>query len=92
MRIPLELLQQHFTARYDNRLAELVRLVEVRDFDGLQLALHSLTGIAGTYGFPQITDVAREGDQQCERRDLPALKRTIAKLVRFGESWRSHAA
>lgn len=91
MKIRLEL-QQHFTARYDVRLADLVRLIDVQDFDGLQLALHSLAGIAGTYGFPEITDVAREGEQQCERRDVMSLRRTTAKLAWFRENWRSRAA
>jgi HPt (histidine-containing phosphotransfer) domain-containing protein len=92
MKIHLALLEQHFIARYDGRLATLVRLLEVPDFDGLELALHSLAGIAGTYGFPQITDVAREGEEHCDRHDLPNLRRTIARLVRFREDWRRDAA
>jgi HPt (histidine-containing phosphotransfer) domain-containing protein len=92
MKIQIELLQQLFTARYEGRLAELVRLIEARDFDGLQLVLHSLAGIAGTYGFPRITEVAREGDQQCEQHDAPGLRRTIAKLVLFADAFRIRAA
>ncbi|MEO8379722.1 MAG: Hpt domain-containing protein [Acidobacteriota bacterium] len=92
MKIQIELLQDLFISRYEGRLSTLVRLLEAGDFDGLQLALHSLVGIAGTYGFPRITDVAREGDEQCERRDEAALRRTIARLIRFREEWHREAA
>jgi len=83
MKAPLAILRTHFTARYEGRLAELVRLLEAQDLDRLELALHSLAGIAGTYGFSEITEIAREGERQCNCFDAHALRLTVARLIRF---------
>ena len=67
MNVP-DALMQRFFARFDQRLIELTRLAHASDEDALALAFHSLAGIGGTYGFQEITIVARAAEQG--RRDV----------------------
>ena len=50
----------------ERRLAEMTAALEgAADPEALMPMFHSLAGIAGTYGFPQITDISRSCEQLC---------------------------
>jgi chemotaxis protein histidine kinase CheA len=77
-------------AHFEKRLAERVVVMEatLTDLEGsnsedaraaLERQFHSLAGIAGTYGYPEITDTARDGE-------LRAALATVAELRGIVES------
>lgn len=85
------MLQERFVAGLDRRLTQLnAHVSSLRDaHDGSQIAstadelmrgFHSLAGIGGTYGFPQITDIARLGEQACRSLNTPVAEHEIADL------------
>jgi HPt (histidine-containing phosphotransfer) domain-containing protein len=73
-------LQQRFLASLDRRLDEMTELLSgTAEVEGLMRAFHSLAGIGGTYGFPQITDISRRCEAMCvlvmeEQRELAPLE------------------
>ncbi|HWS70961.1 MAG TPA: Hpt domain-containing protein [Thermoanaerobaculia bacterium] len=81
-------------ARFFERLAERVVTLQatVAAFDdgleardSLERQLHSLAGIAGTYGFGGLTDLARDGELRCgagaELAELRSVVEAIAEAA-----------
>ena len=59
-------LQQRFLAGLERRLCELTVVLDTRaDTDSLMRKFHSLTGIAGTYGYDRVTEISRECELLC---------------------------
>jgi hypothetical protein len=77
MRITAEFLQQRFLAGFDRRVTELSVLLEKRDLPALERAFHSLAGIGGTYGFPEVTRLAREGERLSGAGELDRAARIV---------------
>ena len=62
----LPTLQERFLAGLDRRLDEIAAMMEgARDQDALMRMFHSIAGIAGTYGYPHITEISRRGELLC---------------------------
>lgn len=89
MNVRVEFLQQYFAISFGKRLAEMVRLAEAGDIDKLHLAFHSLAGVAGTYGYPEVSEIARHGERHAETGDLVRARRTIARLVQLRDGLRA---
>jgi chemotaxis protein histidine kinase CheA len=78
-------------AHFEKRLAERVMMmeatlteVEAADSEQIRAALerqfHSLAGIAGTYGYPDITDVAREGELRAALASVTELRGIVESI------------
>lgn len=73
-------------------LLERVERGENRALDELRRALHKLAGSGGSYGFPDISDASRAGEQGVQRllasgsdvsaSDVDALRAMIQEVVR----------
>ncbi len=86
-----EVLVQRFWARFDDRVRELERLARAGDVPALELAFHSIAGIGGTYGFPEITRVARDAEERCAASSIREVWRAIEELERIRDGWRGAA-
>jgi HPt (histidine-containing phosphotransfer) domain-containing protein len=75
----MEILHARFAARLSERLVLLDdllgRLDSTRAIADAERLFHSLVGSGGTYGFPEITRVAREAEELCGRLKRRALAR-----------------
>jgi chemotaxis protein histidine kinase CheA len=59
-------LQARFLAGLEHRLTDLTELLSgAADPEALMRRFHSITGIAGTYGFHHITDIGRSCEDLC---------------------------
>jgi HPt (histidine-containing phosphotransfer) domain-containing protein len=77
-------------ARFFERLAERVATLQatllafgdgVAARDSLERQLHSLAGIAGTYGFAGLTDLARDGELRCGEGAAHAELRGVVEAI-----------
>ncbi|HEX7150705.1 MAG TPA: Hpt domain-containing protein [Thermoanaerobaculia bacterium] len=79
MKLTPELLRVKFQEGLERRTAELFTLIDAGDADGIYRAFHSLAGIGGTFGFPEVTALAREGEATRDRdRQRTLVRRIIA--------------
>lgn len=77
----LELVEM-YVAELPDRIAAIEKAVDTQDLATVATLVHQLKGSAGAYGFPSITDAAKEiqpGAMAGE--DLEALKPQIRALV-----------
>lgn len=97
VQIDPEWLRSRFLSGLDRRLRELTTRVDqlqvTRETRGEVLReterlFHNLAGIGGTYGFPEVTRIARRAERLCSEEMNPArltqLRRLIAALHRAG--------
>lgn len=80
MKITREYLQQKFAENYVRRMSEAADLAAAADFDALHRAFHSLAGIGGTYGHPEITRLARRGEAFCDDEQIEGALAVIDEL------------
>ena len=92
MRALPDFLLRRFLSRFDERLIELARLARSNDLSSLERAFHSLNGIGGTFGFPEVTRIAREAEEQCTPDGMQQVWRAIEELERIRDQWRYEAA
>ena len=103
--VTFELLQARFVAGLDRRFTQLTTCVGVlRDShsldeetianvqDDLMRSFHSLAGTAGTYGYHELTDIARLGDVLCRDLTVPPSSADMAMLEFIVESLASAAS
>lgn len=62
---PPNVLRAKFTVSLHRRVAELQEMLDRDDLDAAERAFHSLAGIGGTYGFPEVTNLARMAELLC---------------------------
>jgi diguanylate cyclase (GGDEF)-like protein len=87
----LQVLRQSYVAELPNRLAEIAStwaaLQRGEDRDGLHTLhrlAHNLAGSAGTFGYPQLSTIAKDLEQQllpCLASGLPADNAFLARLT-----------
>jgi HPt (histidine-containing phosphotransfer) domain-containing protein len=75
-----EALRQKFLAGLVRRTDELDLLIAANDGEAIYRAFHSLAGIGGTYGYANVTALAREGEVHSRGGDVAELRRIVAEL------------
>jgi HPt (histidine-containing phosphotransfer) domain-containing protein len=58
-----------YAGRIDLRVAEIEAHLEAGHFEEARRAAHKLSGSAGTYGFPSLSNAAREIEETLDRGD-----------------------
>ena len=97
-------LQQRFTAGLQRRVGEMNRCldtltssaIDAPTAENLQRLFHSLAGIGGTFGFHEITDLAKEGEHACwqvvederplDASELTQLRGLVHSIAAFGQA------
>ncbi len=74
---------QRFVVRLENRLGEIARARESRDFEELASLAHWLKGSAGTVGFDAFTEPAQALEALSEDRDEDGIDLVILELRRL---------
>jgi len=75
-----ELVQQ-FVGRMPDRLGELRQALDSGSFERLRVLAHQLKGAGGSYGFSELTDVARRLEQAAKAADAEAAGLAIRELA-----------
>ncbi|MGA3067631.1 MAG: ATP-binding protein [Tepidisphaeraceae bacterium] len=71
-----------FVAALPERVAQLLYLLEQRNFDELRRAVHRLRGSGGGYGFPVVTDRAAAAEGSLESQaSLDEIARQVQSLI-----------
>lgn len=76
-----ELLRARFLSGFQRRIDELQQMLASNDLAGAERAFHSLAGIGGTYGFPEVTTVARRAERHCAKAKLQEARRAVESLT-----------
>ena len=99
-------LHQRFTERLERRIGDLHSHLDrlsaeqdERTTEHLMREFHSLAGIGGTYGYPEITELALQGESICNitletrgaptARDIGALRACVGAIAGVPVSIRS---
>lgn len=64
-------LRERFVSGLGRRIPDLIELLDSLEIDSTTVdpvmrAFHSLAGIGGTYGFPDVTTLARQAEVRCD--------------------------
>ncbi len=71
-----------FVSELPDRVESMRKAVEENDLDTLKRLAHQLKGAAGGYGFPTITDNARDLEQNSQAtEDLASIRRQVEELA-----------
>ena len=88
----LELVEM-FVASLPDRIAAIEKAIDTRDLATLARLVHQLKGAAGGYGFPSITEAAREiHPDRMAREDPETLRHQVRALVDLCRRARAGAA
>ena len=90
-RMTLQMLQERFVSGLERRLVHLVTCVATLNagpaeadahsaLDELMRGFHSLAGIGGTYGFHDISEIARTGELLCREMQTPPSRETMMTI------------
>lgn len=71
---------EEFVQGLSNRLTELRAAHAQLDFDQLALLAHRLKGAAGSYGYPDISHVCAEMEQQFRNHEVNTFDRRLTEL------------
>jgi len=71
---------EEFVAGLAVRISELRKAHEQLDWDRLALLAHQLKGAAGSYGYPDISQLCAELEARCRRHQGDDFARQIAEL------------
>ncbi len=75
-------LLEQFVAELPERAQAIRRALEQSDFETLLRLAHQLKGSAGGYGFPTITDAARQLEEAARTtRELSAIDREVKQMI-----------
>ncbi len=80
-----EALRQKFLDGLVRRSDTIAALIGTGDADALYRAFHSLAGIGGTYGYPHVTALAREGETFSRTGNAAELWRIVGELRAVAE-------
>jgi HPt (histidine-containing phosphotransfer) domain-containing protein len=83
---------EEFVGGLDTRLAELRDAHQKLDFQMLTTLAHRLKGAAGSYGYPDISRLCAEMEQQFTSHQADAFAKYSAELSRFAEAARAGLA
>lgn len=89
----LDGLARHFREHTRPRLREMAELLDALDrnradplaFDQLAHHFHGLAGLGTTYGFPRVSDLAGEGEDDCIRLSRAGAAPEVADVTRWRE-------
>lgn len=98
-RVDLSFLVPRFLARLDERLRRIDRALETIDgltgepVEDLMREFHSMAGIGGTYGFPDVSSLSRQGEsligqvlfekRPMHRSEIESVRQLIEELDRI---------
>lgn len=71
---------EEFVAGLSVRISEIRKAHEQLDWDRLTLLAHQLKGAAGSYGYPDISQLCAELETRCRRHQADEFARQIAEL------------
>jgi len=75
-------LVEMFVSELPDRIESMRKAIEENDMDSLKRFAHQLKGAAGGYGFPTITDNARELEQSSEAAaDMTTICQQVDELA-----------
>ena len=90
------MLQERFVASLERRVAHLQQCLDtlrvpnhvdlLTALDEMTRSFHSLAGIGGTYGFHDITEIARQGDLTCKSLDGQVNGKDVTELSKVIDS------
>jgi len=69
-----------FVEGLDGRLARMEEAMRAGDFEALRTAAHQLKGTGGGYGYPVLTERAKELEQFAKSRTLDECANALAEL------------
>jgi len=86
----IQLLKERFVSRLPLRIDAIAEIAGRSAKPDLELAFHSLTGTAATYGLTAVAAIAREGEEMCGQPflDVKAAEGIIARLRDAAEARR----
>jgi len=76
----LEELSRNYLAKRKNGMPALRSLVEGGEYDKARKLAHDIKGTGASYGFPPLTDAARELEQASISRDLQQMERALRSM------------
>lgn len=88
---PPEVLRAKFTVSLYRRIHELQEMLDQNDLIAAERAFHSLAGIGGTYGFPEVTNLARIAELCCAAGGREEVDQIFASLWDIAASLREAA-
>ena len=74
-----------FVGQLLQRLTELLQAAANNQWDALQRAAHQLKGAGGSYGYPCLTDAARDLESHAKQQDAEAAMLALSSLARLCE-------
>jgi HPt (histidine-containing phosphotransfer) domain-containing protein len=78
-------LRERFLSGLQQRVDEMHAALATGDVQTLARQLHSLAGIGGTYGFMEVTELARKAERLAQRGRFRAVERIVSALERVRE-------
>ncbi|HEY0139344.1 MAG TPA: Hpt domain-containing protein [Thermoanaerobaculia bacterium] len=88
---PPHILRAKFTVSLHRRVSELQEMLDQNDLVAAERAFHSLAGIGGTYGFPEVTTLARMAEHLCTAGGRDQIDEIFANLWDMAASLREAA-
>jgi HPt (histidine-containing phosphotransfer) domain-containing protein len=74
-------LRDRFLTGLERRVGELTAALAANDVETLTRQFHSLAGIGGTYGFPEVTELARRAETLTRQSSFNAVRRIVDALA-----------
>lgn len=75
-----------FLDKYPDYLAQCKIALEAENWEGMREILHILKGMGGSYGYPAISDTAREAESHLKAGDNSAAVKLFEKLIELNEA------
>lgn len=88
---PPHVLRAKFTVSLHRRVTELQEMLDHDDLASAERAFHSLAGIGGTYGFPEVTNLARMAEHLCAAGGRTEVNEIFANLWEMAATLREAA-
>ena len=74
-------LVEYFLSELPSRVDTIIAAFSNDDFAELARVAHQLKGAGGSYGFPQITELARALEERADSADVDAVRQSIDDLI-----------
>jgi HPt (histidine-containing phosphotransfer) domain-containing protein len=75
-----------FVEELGEEIASMRKVFEGGDYDGLCRLAHQMKGAGGSYGYPMLTEVAKELEKAAKEKDIDAGRSTLDKLEMINQA------